>query len=94
MPSVFARRKMTRVSDRLRAAREELAATDAQLEFFAEQADDLTVRGLVSEQVLDKRAADEAKRTVENTRRHRERVAAEIARLETQLDQLLDQAAR
>ena len=84
-----ARRRLERVASQLMEAREELAAAEAQLAFFADEADDWRVRGLVSDNALDRRTADETVRTADNARRHRDRVAAEVARLRAEVDDLL-----
>jgi hypothetical protein len=83
-------RKLTRVAERLRTARAELAATEEQLLFWADEASGAETRGIVSDHPLDQQAAQEAQRTLANTRRHRDRLAAEVARLSAEADQLLD----
>lgn len=90
VPMSSAHRKLSRVGERLRVAREELVVAEAQLVFFEEEGAELRVRGLVSDQVMDRRAAEEALRTEAKARRHRDRVVAEVARLQAEADALLD----
>jgi hypothetical protein len=94
MPLRSPARKLARLSDRLKAAREELEAASAQVVFFEEEASDAGVRGIVSENPYEQRAAEEARRTADNARRHRERVAVEVARLQQEADELLDLIGR
>ncbi len=83
-------RRLTRATARLRALREELAVVDEQLRHLAEEADDLGVRALVSD---DPATAPEARRAGEHhgaLARHRAHVVAQIAGLERTQDALLD----
>jgi hypothetical protein len=61
-----------------------------QLLFLDDEASDLRTRGLVSESPPDRRIANEAQRSAENARRHRDRIVAEVGRLSTQMGAILD----
>lgn len=83
-------RRLTEVGRRLRELRDELGVADEQLVHLADAADDARLRALVSETPVAGREHHEASRHAEAMRSHRESVAAEIARLETTQDELLD----
>jgi hypothetical protein len=84
-------RRLARVSSRLRALRGELATIDEQIPYFADDADDLAVRALVSEAPAASHESRDAQKHADAMRRHRERVVSDIAGLEARQDQLLDQ---
>jgi hypothetical protein len=79
------------VSSRLRALRGELATIDEQIPYFADDADDLAVRALVSEAPAASRESRDAQKHADAMRRHRERIVRDIAGLEARQDRLLDQ---
>jgi hypothetical protein len=83
-------RKLAEVSNRLRALQDELRVADEQLQFLAEQADDLRLRALVSETPLAEREHADAQKHVDAMTRHRASVAAEMMQLERAQDDLLD----
>ena len=83
-------RKLAEVSARLRALQDELRVADEQLQFLAEQADDLRLRALVSETPLAEREHADAQKHVDAMTRHRASVAAEMMQLEQSQDDLLD----
>ena len=83
-------RKLSEVSDRMRALRDELRVADEQLSFLAETADDLRLRALVSETPLAERDHADAQKHVDAMAKHRATVAAELAELERAQDDLLD----
>ncbi|MFP5256591.1 MAG: hypothetical protein ACLGI8_12175 [Acidimicrobiia bacterium] len=83
-------RRLSEVSIRLRALREELAVSDEQLAVLADAADDARLRALVSETPVAGREHHEAQRHAEAMARHRAELAEEIARLEATQDELLD----
>lgn len=83
-------RRLTEVGDRLKALREELGVVDEQLAAFVETADDARLRALVSETPLAGREHTEARRHADAMARHRDDLAAEVARLERSQDELLD----
>jgi hypothetical protein len=78
------------VSKRLRKAREELAVADEQLGALAEAADEARIRSLVSETPLAARESQDAQRNAEAMTSARDSLAAQVKRLETELDELLD----
>lgn len=83
-------RKLSEVSDRLRALRDELRIADEQLAALAEAADDARIRALVSETPLAEREHAEAQKHAEAMARHRASVANDMAELEKAQDDLLD----
>lgn len=84
-------RRLTQVASRLRSLRDELSMVDEQLLQFRDDADELSLRALMSETPQASHESNEARKHVDAMRRHREHVAAEIAELEQRQDQLLDQ---
>jgi hypothetical protein len=84
-------RRLIELAQRLKGLRDELAVADEQLAHFADIADDTRIRSLVSETPVADREHQQAERHATAMRRHREEVAAEIARLEVRQDELLDQ---
>ncbi len=83
-------RRLTEVGERLSRLRSDLAVAEEQLAHLVADADDARVRSLVSETALserDHRGADRHARAME---RHRDDLLAEIARLESTQDNLLD----
>jgi len=83
-------RRLREVGQRLQKLREELQIADEQLLHLSEAADDARLRALVSETPVAEREHREAARHAEAMRTHRAGVAAEIVRLETAQDDLLD----
>jgi hypothetical protein len=83
-------RKLSEVSGRLRALRDELQIADEQLAHFAEEADDARLRALVSETPLAEREHAEAQKHADAMARHRSAVVAELAELERTQYDLLD----
>jgi hypothetical protein len=83
-------RKLSEVTDRLRALREELRIADEQLAALAETADDARIRALVSETPLAEHEHAEAQKHADAMARHRAAVAADMADLEKSQDDLLD----
>lgn len=83
-------RRLSSLSTRLRALRDELAVTDEQLVVLAEEASDLRLRSFVSETALAERDHRDAERHAEAMRRHRAELVAEIAQVEAEQDRLLD----
>jgi chromosome segregation ATPase len=84
-------RRLTEVSSELRSLREELRVTDAELQHFAQEADDGRVRALVSDEGMAQRDARDANRHAEAVERQRRHLVAEIERLERTQDDLLDE---
>lgn len=90
MGSWRTQRRLTQVSARLQALRNELAIVDEQLGQLGDDADDLALRALVSETPGASFESNDARKHVDAMRRHRDHVVAEIAELEERQDQLLD----
>ncbi|HXW78555.1 MAG TPA: hypothetical protein VEJ84_03600 [Acidimicrobiales bacterium] len=90
MPQYLVERRLMEVSKRLRKAREELAVADEQLCALSEAADEARIRSLVSETPLAARESQEARRHAEAMAGARDSLAAQVRRLEAELDQLLD----
>ncbi|HUS62477.1 MAG TPA: hypothetical protein VMY34_09790 [Acidimicrobiales bacterium] len=77
---------------RLKAARTELEVLDHQLVVFAEDADELRLRAIVSDvPAHDERSAIDAERHAIATRRSRDLLMTEITDLQRTQDELLDQ---
>jgi cell division septum initiation protein DivIVA len=91
MGSWLVERRLARVAARLRALRAELATIDEQIPYFADDADDLAVRALVSEAPSASHESRDAQKHADAMRRHRERVVSDIAELEARQDRLLDE---
>jgi hypothetical protein len=91
MGSWLTERRLTQVASRLRSLRDELAMVDEQLVQFRDDADELSLRALMSETPQASYESNEARKHVDAMRRHRDRVVGEIAELERRQDQLLDQ---
>jgi hypothetical protein len=94
MGSWLIQRRLSRVSSRLRALRDELATADEQLLHLADDADDLAIRAVVSETPVASHESNDARKHADAMRRHRDHVAAEIAELEARQDRLLDELAQ
>ena len=83
-------RKLSEVTGRMQALRDELRVAEEQLQALAEEADEARIRALVSETPLAEREHAEAQKHVDAMTRHRASVAAELAALERAQDDLLD----
>jgi hypothetical protein len=90
MPKSSVERRLRQVAGRLRQLRDELEVSSEQLAHLADAADDARLRALVSETPVSERDHTAAERHADAMRRHRGEVADEIARLETEQDELLD----
>ena len=84
-------RRLIEIGSQLRDLRNDLALADEQLAQLAEEAEDARLRSLVSETPLAEREHREAARHADAMTRHRAEVVTDIARLEAQQDELLDQ---
>ena len=82
---------MADAGDRLRALRVEAQVCQEQLEQVGAEADEARLRALVSETPLAEHEHREAQRHADAMARQHEAVAAEIAKLESFQDELLDQ---
>ena len=83
-------RRLSQTAARIRGLREELAMIDEQLTQFADDADELSLRALVSETPMASHESNEARKHLDAMRKHRMHVVDEIAGLEQRQDQLLD----
>lgn len=83
-------RRLGDIASQLRDLRIELAIADEQLTQLAEEAEEARLRSLVSETPLAERDHRVAARHADAMERHRAEVIADIARLESQQDDLLD----
>lgn len=83
-------RKLTDLTARLRALREELGVADEQLAALTETAEEARLRALVSETPLADRESVEATRHADAMARHRADVLARVTDLERAQDDLLD----
>ena len=91
MGSWLTERRLSQVASRLRTLRDELAMVDEQLVQFRDDAEELSLRALMSETPQASHESNEARKHVDAMRRHRDHVMAEIAELEQRQDALLDQ---
>ncbi|MEO0492884.1 MAG: hypothetical protein AAF081_05670 [Actinomycetota bacterium] len=83
-------RRLRTVSKQLQSAREDLAVTEEQLIQLADEADDARLRALVSETPLAEKEHRKASRHADRLRKHRDKLAAKIAALDAEQDELLD----
>ena len=90
MPRSIIERRLTDVTNRLKAARQELAVLDEQLAVFNETANETRLRALVSETPLADREHTEAQRHADAMARSRSSILATISELERSQDELLD----
>ena len=91
MGSWLTERRLSQVASRLRTLRDELAMVDEQLVQFRDDAEELSLRALMSETPQASHESNEARKHVDAMRRHRDHVVTEIAELEQRQDALLDQ---
>ena len=84
-------RRLIETGDRMKQLHADLRVAEEQLLHFASEADDARLRALVSETPLSDREHRDAERHAKAMRRHRDELVGELARLEEQQDQLLDQ---
>ncbi|MDQ3544162.1 MAG: hypothetical protein M3431_09930 [Actinomycetota bacterium] len=84
-------RRLTQVASRLRSLRDELAMIDEQLLQFTDDAEEMSLRALMSETPQASYESNEARKHADAMRKHRAHVATEITDLEQRQDQLLDQ---
>lgn len=90
MSSARVERHLRQASDRLRAARDELAVIDHQLAALASEADEARVRALVADDPLAAREHRDARRSADAMARTRAATVATIADLERTVDELLE----
>jgi predicted nucleic acid-binding Zn-ribbon protein len=85
------KRRLTVTSTRLKALRDEIAVADEQIRHLRDDAEDAETRAIVSENSAATREARQAREQVDAMRAHRDKMANEVAQLERQQDELLDQ---
>ena len=90
MAQYLVERRLMDVSKRLRKAREELGVAEEQLSALADAADEARLRSLVSETPLAAKESHEAQRHAEAMEGARDSLAAQVKRLESEMDELLD----
>ena len=83
-------RRLRGVGRQLSALRTDLRVCEEQLDQVNDEAAECRLRALVSETPLAEREHREAQRHAERLRRHRDEIAARVARLEADQDALLD----
>ena len=83
-------RKLSELTVRLRALREEIRIADEQLLALAEDADDARLRALVSETPLAEHEHAEAQKHADAMERHLAALRTELADAERSQDDLLD----
>lgn len=91
MSKALVEKRLIETGDRIKQLRDDLRVAEEQLGHFAAEADDARIRSLVSETPLAEREHRDAARHAQTMQRHHDEVTAEIKRLESQQDQLLDQ---
>ena len=91
MSRIRVERRLADAGDRLRALRAEARICQEQLDQVAAEADEARLRALVSETPLAEHDHREAQRHADAMARQHASVAAEIAKLESLQDELLDQ---
>lgn len=84
------RQRLADLAAEAAACRRELDILDEQLEFHRDASGDAHLRALVSETPLADREADQAGRDLVRIERVRDEVAARLARLNEEIDRLLD----
>lgn len=88
------KRRLTALSDDLRAAKNEVAMLDEQVAHFADAAEDARLRAMVSETPLADKEHREASKTVNNLTKDRQKWSDRVVSLETHQDELLDELMR
>jgi chromosome segregation ATPase len=83
-------RKLSEITFRLRALRDEIAVAQEQLHALAEDADDSRLKALVSETPLAEHEHAEAQKHADAMQRHLGALVAELDGLERAQDDLLD----
>ncbi|NLA37030.1 MAG: hypothetical protein GX868_15285 [Actinobacteria bacterium] len=84
-------RRLTSVTRRLKAAREDLAVTEEQLIQVRDEADDAALRAITSDDQSAPLDSNDAARHRDALLRHRADLLDAIAKLETRQDELLDE---
>jgi len=84
------KRRLAALTSEVKAARSEIVMLDEQIAHFADAAEDLRLRAMVSETPQADKEHREASKTVNNLSRDRQTWADRLIGLETKQDQLLD----
>ena len=90
MRRAILRKRLSDARDELVRARESLRILDEQVAYLQDIAEDAETRALVSETPLADREHREADQDLRRARRAREEVAAQVAALVAEQDELLD----
>jgi cell division septum initiation protein DivIVA len=91
MSSDAIKRRLAALTTEVQGARSEIAMLDEQIAHFADAAEDLRLRAMVSETPLADREHREASKTVNNLTRDRQTWADRLTMLEAKQDRLLDE---
>jgi cell division septum initiation protein DivIVA len=83
-------RRLRRLTDNVRRAREELAVLDAQLEHFADEADYARTKAIVSDDPFAAQESFHAGRSADTMTKARADLVSRIARMNAEQDELLD----
>jgi chromosome segregation ATPase len=83
-------RKLAQASSRIKEIRDELCVVEDQLAALTDDADDKSLRALVSETPVAGHEYREAQRHADAMRRHRDGLVSELADLEARINELLD----
>jgi predicted nucleic acid-binding Zn-ribbon protein len=86
----FLQRRLTQASFRIRELRDELRVVEDQLSHMTDEADDLSLRAMVSETPGASYEYREAKKHADAMSRHRDGLVAEISGLENKINEYLD----
>lgn len=84
------KRRITEITRRIARVREEITVLDAQLVVLADDAEDARVRGLVSENPVDRNDADELRRQLQSLQAVRDDAVRDVERLVVERDTLLE----
>jgi len=90
MSQSILQRRLVDVSERLKRMRAELAATEEQLVFLEEQAEEVRLRALMAETPLADVEARDARRHADAFERQRNSLRSTVGELEREQDSLLD----
>ncbi len=86
----WTKRQLLKVGAQIRAAREALRIADEQLPYLDEEAADLAMRAVVSDDPAARPESIDARGHAGAHRRHRDHLVRRIAELERRQDELLD----
>ena len=83
-------RRLSQASSRLKELSEELRVVEDQLSHLADEADDLSLRALVSETPAANFEYRDARKHADAMKRHRDDIVREMADLEVRINDYLD----